>query len=156
MQFWIWMSCGLSKKHLVCKFKMRYYVNLYNKVAVAGASCNHLKCKLCTRTVVAAEIFLVAELRVRQIKIGGKSCFATSWQYTTALGQLFCVTDVNLKTWNLAILLKYSTNVNSQLMSKMAKDCVSENHVCGNHYVFLNKFWLYLHCEEGEHLMKWS
>ena len=49
---------------------------IYNKVAVAGASCNHIKCKLCT--VGAAEGFLVAELRVRQIKIGPKSCFATS------------------------------------------------------------------------------
>ena len=40
---------------------------------VALASCDHQKSKL--RTVAGAEGFWVAELRVRQLKIGSKSCF---------------------------------------------------------------------------------
>ena len=46
----------------------------FNKVAVALASCDHQKSKL--RAVAGAEGFRVAELRVRQVKIGSKSCFA--------------------------------------------------------------------------------
>ena len=38
------------------------------------ASCDHQKSKL--RAVAGAEGFWVAELRVRQLKIGSKSCFA--------------------------------------------------------------------------------
>ena len=37
------------------------------------ASCDHQKSKL--RAVAGAEGFWVAELRVRQLKIGSKSCF---------------------------------------------------------------------------------
>ena len=43
------------------------------KVAVAVASCDHQKSKL--RAVAVAEGFWVAELQVRQVKIGHKSCF---------------------------------------------------------------------------------
>jgi hypothetical protein len=48
----------------------------FNKVAVALAlaSCDHQKSKL--RAVAGAEGVWVAELRVRQLKIGRKSCFA--------------------------------------------------------------------------------
>ena len=46
----------------------------FNKVAVALASCDHQKSKL--RAVAGAERFWVAGLRVRQLKIGSKSCFA--------------------------------------------------------------------------------
>ena len=45
----------------------------FNKVAGALASCDHQKSKL--RAVVGAEGFWVAELQVRQLKIGRKSCF---------------------------------------------------------------------------------
>ena len=45
----------------------------FNKVAGALASCDHQKSKL--RAVAGAEGFWVAELRVRQLKIGSKSCF---------------------------------------------------------------------------------
>ena len=45
----------------------------YKKVAGAGTSCDHEKCKL--RAVAVAEGFWVAELRVWQVKIGHKSCF---------------------------------------------------------------------------------
>ena len=45
----------------------------FDKVAVTLASCDHQKSKL--RTVAGAEGFWVAELRVRQLKIGSKSCF---------------------------------------------------------------------------------
>ena len=41
---------------------------------VALASCDHQKCKL--RAIVSVEGFWVVELRVRQLKIGRKSCFA--------------------------------------------------------------------------------
>ena len=44
----------------------------FNKVAVALASCDHQKSKLCT--VAGVERFWVAGLRVRQLKIGRKSC----------------------------------------------------------------------------------
>ena len=62
---------------------MRYCIN-FNKVAVALASCDHQKCKL--RAVAGAEGFWVAELRVRQLKIGEKSCFAcdlfhSAWKF---------------------------------------------------------------------------
>ena len=40
---------------------------------VALASCNHQNSKLCA--VAGAEGFWVAELRVRQLKIGRKSCY---------------------------------------------------------------------------------
>ena len=50
----------------ITSFNMRYYMYII-KVAVALASCDHQKCKL---RVVAG-----AELRVRQLKIGRKSCF---------------------------------------------------------------------------------
>ena len=43
------------------------------KVAVAVASCDHQKSKL--RAVAVAEGFWVAELRVRQVKIGRNSSF---------------------------------------------------------------------------------
>ena len=43
----------------------------FDKVAVA--SCDHQKSKL--RAVAGAEGFWVVELRVRQLKIGSKSCF---------------------------------------------------------------------------------
>ena len=43
-----------------------------NKVAGAVAICDHQKSKL--RAVAGAEDFWVAELRVRQVKIGRKSC----------------------------------------------------------------------------------
>ena len=43
----------------------------YDKVALA--SCDHQKSKL--QAVAGAEGFCVAELWVRQLKIGGKSCF---------------------------------------------------------------------------------
>ena len=46
----------------------------FNKVAGALASCDHQKSKL--RAVAGAELCWVAELRVRQLKIGSKSCFA--------------------------------------------------------------------------------
>ena len=45
----------------------------FNKVAGALASCDHQKSKL--RAVAGAELCWVAELRVRQLKIGRKSCF---------------------------------------------------------------------------------
>ena len=47
---------------------------VYDKVAGAGANCDHQNSKL--RAVAGAESFNVAELRVRQLKIGRKSCFA--------------------------------------------------------------------------------
>ena len=47
----------------------------FNKVAVALASCDHQKSKL--RAVAGAERFWVAGLRVRQLKIGRKSCFGS-------------------------------------------------------------------------------
>ena len=47
----------------------------FDKVAVALASCDHQKSKL--RAV--AEGFWVAELRVRQLKIGRKSCFVLNF-----------------------------------------------------------------------------
>ena len=55
----------------------------FDKVAVALASWDHQKSKL--RAVAGAEGFWVAELRVRQLKIGSKSCFANyqvaeNWQ----------------------------------------------------------------------------
>ena len=50
---------------------MRYYINFF-KVAGAVASCDHQKSKL--RAVAGAEGFWVAELQVRQLKIGSKSC----------------------------------------------------------------------------------
>ena len=40
---------------------------------VISANCDHEKCKL--HAVVGAEGFWFAELRVRQLKIGCKSCF---------------------------------------------------------------------------------
>ena len=43
---------------------------VYDKVA--GANCDHQNSKL--RAVAGAEGFRVAELRVRQLKIGRKSC----------------------------------------------------------------------------------
>ena len=46
---------------------------VYDKVAGAGANCDHQNRKL--RAVAGAEGFRVAELRVRQLKIGCKSCF---------------------------------------------------------------------------------
>ena len=46
-------------------------MSLYNKVAVAV--CDHQKSKL--RGVAGADGFWVAELQVRQVKIGSKSCF---------------------------------------------------------------------------------
>ena len=49
-------------------------VLLFNKVAVA--SCDHQKSKL--REVAVANDFWVAELRMRQVKIGRKSCFAVN------------------------------------------------------------------------------
>ena len=45
----------------------------FDKVAVTLASCDHQKSKL--RVVAGAEELWVAELRVRQLKIGSKSCF---------------------------------------------------------------------------------
>ena len=47
---------------------------VYDKVAGAGANCDHQNSKL--RAVAGAEGFRVAKLRVRQLKIGRKSCFA--------------------------------------------------------------------------------
>ena len=55
-------------------FNMRYYKNLIKLWSVAIASCDHQKSKL--HTVASAEGFWVAELWVRQLKIGRKSCFA--------------------------------------------------------------------------------
>ena len=49
-------------------------LSVYNKVAGAGANCDPQNSKL--RTVAGAEGFWVAELRVQQLKIGSKSCFA--------------------------------------------------------------------------------
>ena len=46
---------------------------VYDKVAGAGANCDHQNHKLCA--VAGAEGFRVAELRVRQLKIGRKSWF---------------------------------------------------------------------------------
>ena len=46
----------------------------FDKVAVSLASCDHQKSKL--HAVAGAEGFWVAELRVWQLKIGSKSCFA--------------------------------------------------------------------------------
>ena len=46
---------------------------VYDKVAGAGANCDHQNSKL--RPVAGAEGFRFAELRVRQLKIGRKSCF---------------------------------------------------------------------------------
>ena len=45
---------------------------MYDKIAGAGANCDHQNSKL--RAVAGAEGFRVAELRVRQLKIGRKSC----------------------------------------------------------------------------------
>ena len=45
----------------------------FDKVAVALAICEHQKSKL--RSDAGVEGFWVAELRVRQLKIGSKSCF---------------------------------------------------------------------------------
>ena len=45
----------------------------FNKVTIVVASCDHQKSKL--RAVAGADGFWVAELRVRQLKIGSKSCF---------------------------------------------------------------------------------
>ena len=46
----------------------------YLKVAGAGASCDHQKSKLLG--VLVEDSFWVVELRVWQVKIGRKSCFA--------------------------------------------------------------------------------
>ena len=46
----------------------------FNKVAVAFASCDHLKCML--HAVAGPEGFWDAELRLRQFIIGCQSCFA--------------------------------------------------------------------------------
>ena len=51
------------------------------------ASSDHQKCKL--RAVAGADGFLVAELRVRQLKIGCKSCFVVSADFQTKLGRNF-------------------------------------------------------------------
>ena len=47
--------------------------DVHAKVAIALGSCDHQKSKL--HAVAGAEGFWVAELRVRQLKIGSKSCF---------------------------------------------------------------------------------
>jgi hypothetical protein len=65
------------------KAKIINQVLLYNKVAVA--SCDHQKSKL--RAVAVADGFWVAELQVRQVKIGSKSCFA---KYSQSI--VFCST----------------------------------------------------------------
>ena len=57
----------------ITSFNMRYYMYII-KVALALASCDHQKSKL--RAVAGGEGFRVAELRVWQLKIGRKSCFA--------------------------------------------------------------------------------
>ena len=44
----------------------------FDKVAVALTSCDHQKSKL--RAVAGGEGFWIAELWVRQLKIGSKSC----------------------------------------------------------------------------------
>ena len=54
---------------------------VYDKVAGASANCDHQNRKL--RAVAGGEGFRVAELRVRQLKIGSKSCFA---KYNDLLG----------------------------------------------------------------------
>ena len=48
-------------------------LSVYNKVAGAGANCDHQNSNL--RAVAGAEGFWVAELQVRQLKKGRKSCF---------------------------------------------------------------------------------
>ena len=62
-----------SEKNLpFSKKKLGPKSSAYNKVAGAGANCDHQNSKLCA--VAGAEVFWVAELRVRQLKIGRKSC----------------------------------------------------------------------------------
>ena len=51
----------------------------FNKVAIVLVNCNHQKSNL--RTVEGADGFWVAELRVRQLKTGRKSCFAKLTQF---------------------------------------------------------------------------
>jgi hypothetical protein len=63
----------------------------FNKGAVALASCDHQKCKM--RAVAGAKGFWVAELRVRQLKIGSKSCFEI---YPTFLVTFFSLTVLDL------------------------------------------------------------
>ena len=62
-----------------------------------GCGCDHQKSKL--RTVVGAEDFGVAELRVRQVKIGRKSCFAnyqnfSFWRVSQVLAICDCLPAV--------------------------------------------------------------
>ena len=57
----------------ITSFNIIWYMYVI-KVAVALASCDLQKCKLCV--VTGAEGFRFAELWVRQLKIDRKSCFA--------------------------------------------------------------------------------
>ena len=56
------------------------------KVAVAVASCDHQKSKL--RAVAVAEGFWVAELQVRQVKIGRNSSFDTYVEFSVIINKL--------------------------------------------------------------------
>ena len=64
--FW----CKLQFSRSKMEDFQQFWGNLYKKVAVA--SWDHQKSKLHT----VADGFWVAELRVQQVKIGSKSCFA--------------------------------------------------------------------------------
>ena len=61
----------------------------FDKVAVALASCDGQKSKL--HAVAGAERFWVAELRVRQLKIGSKSCFGKYIQIFQSFRTLFII-----------------------------------------------------------------
>ena len=78
------MTCNL-RPHLAVFKQAQLKMSLYNKVAVAV--CDHQKCKL--RAVAGADGFWVAKLRVRQVKIGRKSCFANLISYNNDI-ILFC------------------------------------------------------------------
>ena len=61
------------------------------------ASCNHQKSKL--RAVAGAEGFWFAELRVRQLKIGSKSCFG---KYSTSKKNIRSIRMLKLTSSTLA------------------------------------------------------
>ena len=59
---------------------------VYDKVAGAGANCDYQNRKL--RAVAGAEGFRIAELRVRQLKIGRKSCLGNYLFYCSLLKEV--------------------------------------------------------------------
>ena len=110
---WGRVSRGLTVKQFLTQ-KINYSWNyklenevlyVYNKLAVALGltSCDHQQCKL--QVVAGAERFRVAELRVRQLKIGCKSCFIDiiiSPEIVYLCSQAaFCSNNVSCAQWPL-------------------------------------------------------